>query len=95
MNFNQQNFLHQLWNMLKEREPLPARKNPVIAFLLGFLFGPFGSGWYMGTWKDFGVAFLMLVVFMIVFPGVGVLAGWIFSGVYAAIRVHFSNQKLA
>ena len=48
---------------LKELEPLQQRKNPVIAFVLGFLLQGIGVGLYLESWKDFFVCVGIFVLF--------------------------------
>jgi hypothetical protein len=75
--------------------PLKARKNPFLAFALGFAFGPIGVACYLKSLTDFFVCVAMLAVFstLLVF-GPGELMGWCCSGVYGAWRVHTSNQNM-
>jgi hypothetical protein len=85
---------------VKELEPLNSEKSVVAAFLAGFFFSFFGVGLYLNSWKDFFISLeLFLGIFLVFLPTVagevlGVPTAWIFSAVYAAYRVHTSNERL-
>jgi hypothetical protein len=78
---------------IKNEPPLEGRKHPALAFIIGFLFGPFGVALYFQSWKELLNCFVMLIVFMFLLPGLGAIVGWAASGVYAAYRAHTSNIK--
>ncbi|MEM9966214.1 MAG: hypothetical protein AAGC58_12805 [Asticcacaulis sp.] len=69
-------------------------KSPVVAFILGLLFGALGVSIYFKSAKDFGIYSGMFIAACIMLPGLGVVLGWFFSPVYAAWRAHTSNQNL-
>lgn len=87
-------FRSSVVNIHRGFPPLKWRKNPYLAFILGFIFGIFGIGLYLWSLRDFFYALLMLIGFGIVFPGVGLIPGWMFLGVYGFMRVYYSNKKL-
>jgi hypothetical protein len=78
---------------VKELEPLGARKNVFLAFVLGFVFGPLGAAIYFKSPQDFFICLAMLIAGFLFF-GIGVIPGWLFSACYAAWRAHTSNEKL-
>jgi hypothetical protein len=85
--------------MLEKMEPLKQRKNPVIAFILGFLLGGIGVGLYLESWVDFFVCVGIFVLFFaILLPTVIgeaflVPAAALFCGCYGAWRAASSNAK--
>ena len=76
-----------------ELRPLAEPKNVLLAFVLGFAFGPIGIGLYFRSPKDFFICAAMLLA-SVFFFGIGVVVGWLFSACYGAHRAHSSNQKL-
>jgi hypothetical protein len=74
--------------------PLKKKKNPVVALVVGCLFGCVGTGIYFGTFLDFLVPFVVFLVLTIVGVGVGALPGWLFAGVWGLIRALDSNNRL-
>jgi len=59
-------------------------KSPVLAGIVGFLFGGLGLGLYFWSWKDFVyplLIFALVVITMgtIVLPVIGVVPGWLFG----------------
>jgi hypothetical protein len=81
-------------------KPLKQRKNPVIAFILGFLLQGVGVGLYLESWKDFFVCVGVFVLFFgLLLPTVIgeellVPAAALFCGIYGAWRAASSNRKL-
>ncbi|MBX3001208.1 MAG: hypothetical protein KF893_21975 [Caldilineaceae bacterium] len=94
MNHTSMPLLVSLSRQFERLEPLKEKKNPLVAFMMGFAFGPFGTGIYLASWADFFFAFAILIALGIVIPGVGLLPGWLLSGAYATVRVITSNDKL-
>ena len=84
--------LHKVGEIVSELPPLKTKKSPVLAGILGFLFGPFGIGAYFMSWKDFLCCMGMLILLMIAIPGLGALPGWIFSACYGVYRANKSNE---
>lgn len=74
--------------------PLKNKKNPVIAAVLGVLFGAIGIGIYFRSWKDFFICMGLFIGLIILIPGLGALPGWLFSAIYGAYRAHTSNENL-
>lgn len=69
------------------------KKSPGVAFLLGFLFGPFGL-LYVGVMQTVA-AFLVLIVVTVVTGGIGALPFWILCGIWGAVTASQHNGKLA
>lgn len=44
---------HGIHALLADLPPIREKKNPLVAGVLGFLFGGIGLGLYFGSWKDF------------------------------------------
>jgi hypothetical protein len=80
--------------LIKNLQPLPAKKNPGIALLIGVFFGALGIGIYFRSWKDFFLCLFLFISFTIIFPAIGAIPGWLFSGVYGAYRAHTSNERI-
>ncbi len=69
--------------------PYVEGKNPVIAAILGFLFGGLGLGLYFWSWKDFLYPVLVFIVTIIFFgsfvlPIIGVMPGWLVGSLFAS-----------
>ena len=85
---------------LRKMKPLKQRKNPVIAFILGFLLQGIGVGLYLESWKDFFVCIGIFVLFFgILLPTVIgeellVPVSALFCAIYGAWRANSSNRKL-
>ncbi len=79
---------------IKNLDPLNERKSPVIAFVLGLLFGALGVALYFKSFKDFGICLVLFLVASVMLPGLGSILGWFFASVYGAWRAHTSNQNL-
>ncbi|MDB4947683.1 MAG: hypothetical protein JWM27_332 [Gemmatimonadetes bacterium] len=86
--------------VLNDLEPLKGRKNPVIAFVLGFLLQGIGVGLYLESWKDFFMCVGIFVLFFgILLPTVIgeaflIPAAALFCGIYGAWRATTSNERL-
>jgi hypothetical protein len=84
---------------LRELKPLKEKKNPLIAFILGFLLQGIGVGLYLGSVKDFFICVGIFVLFFgILLPtviGEAFLlpAAALFCGCYGAWRAISSNEK--
>lgn len=85
---------------LGKMKRLKQKKNPVIAFILGFLLQGIGVGLYLESWKDFFVCVGIFVLFFgILLPTVVgeamlIPAAAIFCGIYGAWRADSSNNKI-
>jgi hypothetical protein len=64
-----------------------------LAFVIGFLFGPIGVAIYFRSWMELLNCLAMVIVAAIIVPGIGALAGWLGSAIYAGYRAHTSNKK--
>ena len=74
---------------LIEDLPYIEGKNPIIAFIVGFLFGGIGLGLYFQSWKDFLyplILFLVSVIIMgtFILPIIGVVPGWLLGSTLSA-----------
>jgi hypothetical protein len=90
--------MHKLIELVKQLEPLKVKRNPAIAFVLGFAFGPVGLGIYFKSWMDAFVALALWFVFLVL---LGVPSGEIlgvlgptFSGLYGLHRARTSNERI-
>jgi hypothetical protein len=85
---------------LQKMPPLKNKKNPVIAFVLGFLLQGIGVGLYLESWKDFfacvGIFVLFFGILLPTVVGEALLlpAAALFCGIYGAWRANSSNEKL-
>jgi hypothetical protein len=83
--------------LVSKLPPLKRRKNPVVAALVGFMFGSVGLGIYLRSLVDFVaplVVFVMLVV-MNQATVAGWLVGALIAGAYGFCRTLDSNERLA
>lgn len=76
-----------------EMPALPEYKNPVVAGVLGFLFGAVGVGLYFRSWGDFFVCLVVFFVLTFAIPGLGAIPGWWFAAGYGIFRAISSNAK--
>lgn len=81
-------------HIVKDLQPLPEPKNPVVAFGLGLVFGALGVALYFKSAKDFFICFGLFIGASIIVPGLGSLLGWFFAPCYGAYRAASSNEKL-
>jgi hypothetical protein len=82
-----------LKNAGKNGPKLKTPKSPVIAFIMGFMFGPVGVGLYLGSFYDVAVPMGILVVVTLCSGGIAAPIGWTFSGLWGAIRAHATKQQ--
>ena len=73
---------------------LNSHKNPGIACMVGVLFGSIGLGIYLKSFEDFVICTVVLMLLVIFIPGVGVVPGFLLTGVYGYFRVKNSNERL-
>lgn len=71
-----------------------AGKNPLAGFALGFLFGPFGVGLYLGSFADFAITLFLVIVGSVFTAGIAAPVLWCLCGAWAAVRIKNSNQAL-
>jgi TM2 domain-containing membrane protein YozV len=89
--------LHHIPRLLKETKKTidnlkpVKKKNPLVAALVGFFFGPFGIGIYLESWRDFFICLGVLILLM--FTVALAPIGWIFSAAYGCYRVITSNEN--
>ena len=85
--------MHSIWHHLlhaKHGPPLKP-KNPFIAFVCGFLFGPFGVGIYLESWTDFWILLAILLIATFSTVGLAAPVAWVFCGLWGAVRA--SSRK--
>jgi hypothetical protein len=90
--------LRSAFGVADKLEPLPTKKDPVVAAIAAFALGGVGLGMYLRSWVDFFVPFLMLLLIgVIAIPTGEVLTYFtpVFWAVYGYRRVKASNAKLA
>lgn len=64
-------------------------KNPVVAALLGVLFGCFGIGLYFRSWKDFFLCgTIQLGLCLLPIPPLNLALSWAAAATYGAIRAN-------
>lgn len=85
---NSAHLLSQGLKAAKNGKPVKPGKSAFVAFLAGFLFGPFGTGLYLESWKDFFVPMLILLGATFFTAGIGAPVAWMFCGVYGITRVN-------
>jgi len=79
-------FIHKL---LEDLPPIKEKKNPVLAGILGFLFGGIGLGIYFQSFKDFlypVLVFLMLSVLLAPLLVVGPFLALLFASGWGVVR---------
>jgi len=83
--------------LVSKLPPLKRRTNPVVAALVGFMFGSIGLGIYFRSVLDF-VAPLVVIVMLVVTnqaTGAGWLVGALITGAYGFCRTLDSNDRPA
>lgn len=86
-------FVEIVKHTLEKLPPLSERKNPLLSGILGFLFGPFGTAIYFGSFLDFFIGVGMIFLLFLFIPGIGIIPGWIFNAVFAYFRAETSNHR--
>jgi hypothetical protein len=77
---------HGIHALLADLPPIREKKNPLVAGVLGFLFGGIGLGLYFGSWKDFLYPILTLLGLAIVLPGIGIVVGVLLTTIWGIVR---------
>ena len=77
--------------MIAKLDPLPEKKNPLLAAVLGFLFGPIGVGIYFRSWMD-GLVCMGVFLFLAM-TGILAIPGWWFAAGYGVVRAVNSNKQ--
>jgi hypothetical protein len=97
----QAHLIHVIKHGIEEMPPLARRKEPVLAFVAGFVLGAVGIGLYLQSFKDFAICMLAALSLLIVLaPTVvgeifGLPLGFLLAAIYGAYRASTSNRKLA
>jgi hypothetical protein len=85
---------HTVKDLYEGLPALPHRKSPVVAGLLGFLFGGIGLGLYFRTWKDGVFPILAFAMLSMICPwGLGEFAGAVFACIWGVVRAADSNTR--
>jgi serine/threonine protein kinase len=86
---------NRLANTEERRESAITKKfDVVVAFFVGFLFGPIGAGIYFRSFKEFLIPLGVMVAAGVLVPGIGAIPGWFFSGFYSLFRAKHFNKLL-
>jgi predicted PurR-regulated permease PerM len=85
--------MNVFFGLLDKLPVLNSRKEPVVACIVGIVFGFIGVGIYLWSFTDFLIPLLFLIVLSIIIPFFGTVPGWIFAGLYAYFRVVNSNER--
>lgn len=88
-------FPHFIQRLLEDLPPIREKKNPVVAGVLGFLFGGIGLGLYFQSWKDFVypvIVFFMLSVLLSPLIVVGPFLGLVFASLWGVVRAVDSGK---
>ena len=87
-------YFKTVFSIADEMKPLKQKKNPTLAATLGLFTGGIGLGIYLGSWVDFFLPFLMLLLIFI-FSG-GILTEFVpvFWAIWGWRRAKASNAKL-
>lgn len=86
-------FLHVVKESLEKMPPLKDEKNPFVAAIMAFLFGPLGSAIYFASLLDFFIGLGMIILLTICIPGIGIFPGWLFNAGFAFMRAIASNER--
>ena len=84
-----------LIGLMDNLSPLQGEKNPVLAGLIGFLFGGIGLGIYFKSLTDFLMLLAITIAASVTLGEAGIVAGATISGTYGYYRALTSNAKLA
>jgi hypothetical protein len=78
--------------------PLKRRKNPIVAALVGVMFGGIGLAIYLRSWVDAGLAFVWIIALDVVLTSglseIGIITIVAVYGKYGYTRVEASNRVL-
>jgi hypothetical protein len=87
-----------MWSMINaifdNLPPLKSKKEPVIAFVLGFCCGGIGLGIYFRSPVDLIIPLVILLILSVAIPVGGIVVGAAVAGTYGVLRVLVSNAKL-
>lgn len=83
---------HGIKGLLENLPPIKEKKNPLIAGVLGFLFGGIGLGLYFRTWQDFVFPVLIFIGLSIIFPVLGTGAAIILTTIWGIVRAADSGS---
>jgi hypothetical protein len=92
---NHVHLAHVAGHMFKHSKSMPSvgsGKSAMLAFLMGFLFGPLGVGLYLRSLPDFFLSLALVLIGAFVTVGIGAPVFWCLCGAWAAVRVHNANK---
>lgn len=75
-------------------KPLKAKKNALLAAVLGFFFGAIGLAIYLRSLKDFFIPLALFLILTAFLNCPGIFMACLFSAGYGAIRVIMSNEAI-
>ena len=78
----------------KNMPPVGQGKNPLLGFVLGFLFGPIGVGIYLGSLGDFAITLGLVLAGTFLTAGVAAPLLWTLCGAWALVRIKNSNSRV-
>lgn len=67
-------------------------KSAVAAFVIGFMFGPFGLALYLKSWYDLFIPLVLIIGGAVVTAGVAAPLLWMLTGAWGAWRVVIANR---
>jgi hypothetical protein len=67
-------------------------KSPLVAFVAGFLFGPFGLGLYLRSWADCFIPLTLIIIGSVFTAGIATPLLWMLCGAWGWVRVSNSNK---
>lgn len=88
-------FAHAVSSAFKQSKnmaPVGEGKNALVAFAMGFLFGPFGVGLYLKSFGDFAMTLTLVIGGSVLTAGVGAPVFWLLCGAWAYVRVQNSKR---
>jgi|688.fasta_scaffold716164_1 hypothetical protein len=84
-------FLDIFFKLFDHLPDIKGKRNPLLAFFLGGLFGCLGLSIYFGTVSDFFVPLAIMILFIV--PAVTTVLIPLVVGVYGYFRASHSNKK--
>ncbi len=88
-------FVHAASHLFKHSKTMPSvgsGKSPLLAFIMGFVFGPLGVGLYLRSPLDGFLSLCMVLIGAFLTVGIGAPVFWCLCGAWAAVRVHNANK---
>lgn len=76
----------------KHLKPVRPGKSACVGFIVGVLFGPIGTGVYLGRWVDFFVPLALIVIRSVMTIGLAAPVCWLLCGLWGATRATTSRS---